>query len=105
MAVEATDAADTTPEPSSDTEDVRDAISPWSAVDWHKTLSNPKGYRGNVTAQGMTGMFINPTAGTLDQGQFTLQYCVLLSDKPDFAAHGILAPTALPTISRWACSL
>lgn len=38
------------------------------------------GGRGMVTAQGMSGMFLNPTSGTLQQGQFTLQWCFLNQD-------------------------
>jgi len=99
FALQNADAAEETPDgPQSETKEIREAIPPWSATDWHEALSNPKGYRGNrgnVTAQGMSGMFLNPTSGTLDQGQFTLQYCVLFSDKPDFTGHGILASYGL----------
>jgi hypothetical protein len=34
------------------------------------------GGRGLITLEGPTGMFINPTSGTLPRGKFTLQYCV-----------------------------
>ena len=44
------------------------------------TFSKPgpvyRGGRGLITLQGMAGMFLNPTSGTLNQGQFTAQYCV-----------------------------
>ncbi len=40
--------------------------------------SNHDGYeggRGLITLEGVSGMFLNPTSGTLGQGQFTAQYC------------------------------
>jgi hypothetical protein len=51
-----------------------------------------KGGRGLITAQGMTGMFLNPTSGTLPQGHLTIQYCVLLfqNDGPNNTGHGLL---------------
>ncbi len=52
-----------------------------------------KGGRGLVTSQGMSGMFLNPTSGTLDQGQFTLQYCVMFYRNvgENSIAHGLMA--------------
>jgi len=38
------------------------------------------GGRGLITVAGPSGMFINPTSGTLQQGQFTLQWCFLNQD-------------------------
>ncbi|MEX2215506.1 MAG: hypothetical protein WD768_15335 [Phycisphaeraceae bacterium] len=43
-------------------------------------FNNPEGYtggRGLISLQGMSGMFINPTSGTLNQGQLTVQWCIL----------------------------
>jgi hypothetical protein len=41
------------------------------------------GGRGVVTFEGPTGLFINPTSGTLPQGQFAAQYCILTFDQRD----------------------
>ena len=51
-----------------------------------------KGARGLVTLQGMSGMFINPTSGTLNQGQFTAQYCFLAfaDDSVVDTGHGLM---------------
>jgi hypothetical protein len=38
------------------------------------------GGRGLVTIEGISGLFLNPTSGTLHKGQLTLQYCVSLED-------------------------
>lgn len=41
--------------------------------------ANPDGYgggRGNITVEGPSGMFLNPTSGTLGQGEAQAQYCV-----------------------------
>ncbi|OGW69736.1 MAG: hypothetical protein A3A88_00805 [Nitrospirae bacterium RIFCSPLOWO2_01_FULL_62_17] len=37
-----------------------------------------KGARGLVTLEGITGMYLNPTSGTLAAGKFTTQYCIAL---------------------------
>lgn len=54
-----------------------------------------QGGRGLITNQGMSGMFLNPTSGTLGQGQFTAQWCVLLADQqngnPDLFGNGVMA--------------
>ncbi len=42
-----------------------------------------KGYRGGrglVTNSGMSGMFLNQTSGTLNQGQATLMYCLFINE-------------------------
>ena len=52
---------------------------------------NYRGGRGLITLQGMTGMFLNPTSGTIDQGQLTIQYCVLFNDySTDLVGHGLM---------------
>ncbi len=33
------------------------------------------GARGLITLEGVTGIYLNPTSGTLPRGQFTAQYC------------------------------
>jgi hypothetical protein len=38
------------------------------------------GGRGLITLEGISGIFLNPTSGTLRQGQLTLQYCVSFED-------------------------
>jgi hypothetical protein len=51
-----------------------------------------EGGRGLLTLQGPSGMFINPTSGTLPQGKFTLQYCNLYVDNhTDVVVHGWMA--------------
>jgi hypothetical protein len=44
-----------------------------------------KGARGLVTLEGITGMYLNPTSGTLAAGKLTTQYCVAML-KQDSAA-------------------
>ncbi len=39
------------------------------------------GGRGLITLEGVTGMFLNPTSGTLDEGKFTVQYCAVVTYK------------------------
>lgn len=50
------------------------------------------GGRGLITTQGMSGMFLNPTSGTLPQGALTVQWCTLLQDSV-LAADGSDIPT------------
>jgi len=65
---------------------------------WYDILpKEPRDYvggRGLITIQGMSGMFNNPTSGTLGEGQFTIQYCTLLVDPfgdKQSVGHGIMA--------------
>ncbi len=37
-----------------------------------------KGARGLVTLEGITGMYLNPTSGTLAAGKLTMQYCIAM---------------------------
>jgi hypothetical protein len=51
------------------------------------------GGRGLLTMEGPTGMFINPTSGTMPAGAFTAQYCFFLpnwSATDPLMAHGAL---------------
>jgi hypothetical protein len=50
------------------------------------------GGRGLLTIQGPTGLFINPTSGTMPAGAFTAQYCFFLpnNDADPVMAHGAL---------------
>jgi hypothetical protein len=51
------------------------------------------GGRGLLTIEGPTGMFINPTSGTMPAGAFTAQYCFFLpnwSASDPLMAHGAL---------------
>lgn len=41
------------------------------------------GGRGLITIEGVTGMFLNPTSGTLPEGAFTAQYCVAILRQND----------------------
>ena len=59
-------------------------------------FNNPEGYKGGrglISLQGMSGMFINPTSGTLEQGQLTAQWCILYQSDvlagPSGASTGI----------------
>lgn len=52
------------------------------------------GGRGLLTIEGPTGLFINPTSGTMPAGAFTAQYCFFLpnwSASDPLMAHGALA--------------
>jgi hypothetical protein len=50
-----------------------------------------RGGRGLITLQGMSGMFLNPTSGTLNQGQLTIQYCIFFNDySTDVIGHGLM---------------
>lgn len=55
-----------------------------------------EGGRGLITLQGPTGMFINPTSGTMEAGHFTAQYC-MFSPFVDTSVvgHGWLAAYAV----------
>lgn len=50
------------------------------------------GGRGLLTIQGPSGLFINPTSGTMPAGAFTAQYCFFLpnNDSSPVMAHGAL---------------
>ena len=51
-----------------------------------------EGGRGLLTIEGPSGLFINPTSGTLPAHAFTAQYCFLLpnNDTSPFMAHGAM---------------
>ncbi len=51
-----------------------------------------EGGRGLITLEGPTGLFINPTSGTMPGGAATLQYCFLLptNDFSEVMGHGAL---------------
>jgi hypothetical protein len=51
-----------------------------------------RGGRGLITLQGMSGMFLNPTSGTLNQGQITAQYCLYIDrfDLNNVVGHGLM---------------
>jgi hypothetical protein len=51
-----------------------------------------RGGRGLITLQGMSGMFLNPTSGTLNQGQLTAQYCLYIDrfDLNNVVGHGLM---------------
>jgi hypothetical protein len=49
-----------------------------------------EGGRGLITLEGPSGMFINPTSGTLPEKAYTLQYCVFFPDnKNEVVGHGL----------------
>ena len=41
------------------------------------------GGRGLITLEGISGIFLNPTSGTLRKSQLTLQYCASIEDAAD----------------------
>lgn len=51
------------------------------------------GGRGLLTIQGPSGLFINPTSGTMPAGAFTAQYCFFLpnNESSPVMGHGALA--------------
>jgi hypothetical protein len=53
---------------------------------------NYKAGRGLVTLSGMSGMFLNPTSGTLDEGQLTAQYCLVVDhfNLNSVVGHGLM---------------
>jgi hypothetical protein len=63
-----------------------------SARGWTSSEKGYKGGRGMITLQGMTGMFLNPTSGTLDQGQLTAQYCLFINayNTNTVVGHGVM---------------
>ncbi len=56
-------------------------------------VEGERGGRGLLTTEGPSGMFLNPTSGTLAQGQVTAQYCLagLEIGGDRVVAHGALA--------------
>ena len=51
-----------------------------------------EGGRGLITLEGPSGMFINPTSGTLPKKAATAQYCVFFPDnETDVVGHGLFA--------------
>ena len=58
------------------------------------------GGRGLITREFATGMFLNPTSGILNHGQFTLQYCATIfhdptPEKPTVVGHRAIAAVGL----------
>ena len=50
-----------------------------------------EGGRGLLTLEGPSGLFINPTSGTLPKNYSTIQYCLLFpNNENDVVAHGLL---------------
>jgi hypothetical protein len=67
----------------SKSQDLTLAADPKMLVNWSPGAPHDPNYRGGrglITLQGMSGMFLNPTSGTLDQGQITAQYCLFISE-------------------------
>ena len=51
-----------------------------------------EGGRGLITLDGPSGLFLNPTSGTLPERASTIQYCVFFPDnRNDVVGHGVLA--------------
>ncbi len=75
-------------EPAPDTATMRDAATEEEAPksDFFSSLNDPPDYnpgRGLITLEGVTGMFLNPTSGTMPQGTFTAQYCIAILKQND----------------------
>jgi hypothetical protein len=68
------------------------ATEPQMLVDHANAGAPYRGGRGLITLQGMSGMFLNPTSGTLDKGQITAQYCLLIDkfDLNSVVGHGLM---------------
>ena len=50
------------------------------------SLDDPEDYvsgRGLITLEGISGMFLNPTSGTLPAGSLTVQHCTAILEKND----------------------
>ena len=64
-----------------------------AAVTKPAATADYEGGRGLLTAEGPTGMFINPTSATLPAGAFTAQYCFFLPNNSTSPAmsHGAIA--------------
>jgi hypothetical protein len=58
------------------------------------------GGRGLITDEMATGLFLNPTSGTLGRHQFTLQYCALISKDGHETAVGHRAVAAFG-LTEW----
>lgn len=51
-----------------------------------------EGGRGLITLEGPSGMFINPTSGTIPKNAFTAQYCIFFpNNKTDVVGNGLMA--------------
>jgi hypothetical protein len=46
-----------------------------------------EGGRGLITLEGVSGMFLNPTSGTLPARSITAQYCVAILERDDHTEH------------------
>lgn len=52
--------------------------------------TNYEGGRGLLTLEGPSGLFINPTSGTMPKDHGTLQYCLLfVNNETDTVGHGL----------------
>lgn len=55
-----------------------------------------EGGRGLITLNGVAGMFINPTSGTMPEKSVTLQYCISSPNNDfDIFGHGIMFSAAI----------
>ena len=80
-----------------------------TAADFWKELDNPAGTpdsayvggRGNITIEGPTGLFINPTSGTAPKGQMTVQACTAVFQNPDGSTTAGYAGIASYAIHDW----
>jgi len=53
---------------------------------------------GNITTEGISGMFLNPTTATLDQGELAVQYCAAIVDPAKTKIDNAAAHNANATV-------
>jgi hypothetical protein len=64
---------------------------PVAILEMEEPIDLYEGGRGLITLEGPSGLFINPTSGTLPEGAMTLQYCFFLPENDwDTVGHGLL---------------
>ncbi len=51
------------------------------------------GQHGNITVEGPTGMFLNPTSSVLNQREFIIQYCAAILEvgSDNIIGHNVIA--------------
>jgi len=74
------------PAPNTGTAETKPDAGDRPGSDWALFANAPPDYRpgrGLVTMEGVSGLFMNPTSGTLPAGHLTLQYCLAALRKND----------------------
>lgn len=63
------------------------------AVADEKDSGNIIGGHGNITVEGPTGLFLNPTSGILAEGELIIQYCAAIledAENNNFIGHNAI---------------